>query len=273
LLHKSAYIKIEKQFVDLLTGLVEAYEFKYLARFPDFENKVKGILLKSPNLDSRLEEWNELTRKIENWKSGKENSMLSNGIAWQEDIVHLKIIDEILFNQLENDIAFFTLPMNQNTFNGQIVKGVADNALNVRVYSLFVQLQLQNTKDFPETIYLKVTHDGDSEFRSYEQGIVRKKTMDTFSMMNKFEVDEKNIEERAEEEMDKNRFCAQDDVITDTLTTCPGLFANYTISVPRGSHACPEVKAGANCRSFNLENSIQAINVFAKIKYQTEKNK
>ena len=33
--------------------------------------------------------------------------------------------------------------------------------------------------------------------------------MDTFSMMNKFEVDEKNIEERAEEEMDKNRFCAQ----------------------------------------------------------------
>ena len=79
--------------------------------------------------------------------------------------ITLRIIDEILFNQLENDIAFFTLPMNQNTFNGQIVKGVADNALNVRVYSLFVQLQLQNTKDFPETIYLKVTHDGDSEFR------------------------------------------------------------------------------------------------------------
>ena len=54
----------------------------------------------------------------------------------------------------------------------------------------------------------------------------------------------------------------QDDVITDTLTTCPGLFANYTISVPRGSHACPEVKAGANCRSFNLENSIQEINKY-----------
>ena len=46
-------------------------------------------------------------------------------------------------------------------------------------------------------------------FRSYEQKIIRKRTKDTFSMINKFEVDEKNMEEKAEEEMKKNRFCAQ----------------------------------------------------------------
>ena len=54
---------------------------------------------------------------------------------------------------------------NSLILNTHLVEGVANNALNVRVYSLFVHLELGNTTDLPETIYLKVTHDGDSEFR------------------------------------------------------------------------------------------------------------
>ena len=109
--------------MDILTGLIEAYEFKYLASFPDFENEIKKILSNSPVLDSRLDEWGELSSKIENWKSDKEESIQSNFIAWQEDIVHFRIIDEFLLNQLSFDHAFFTLPIDQDKFNGNTVKG------------------------------------------------------------------------------------------------------------------------------------------------------
>ena len=289
--YQNMFFQLEKSILEAVYAWIQSREYIYLKHF-DIP-KSFGKILQQP-LSLQQGTWPQNYRNLLTLKSDVEKWVRQVKVAEQHvdwstgHYIHYIFRTESIMKSLR-DHKTTQIPIKlQHEYrpgdNVTIVRGVARNTVNARVNGVYVYLELDppQYQHNPSKIYVKITHDGTSKFNKGEDMTDTTHWIEvvsgTLTEITKFENDDRGNtlslgeqQQKAKLQIQSNSFdCSQIKPTGDLLgkKMCPGVFANYILSVPRSENfECPKLRTGTNCKDLDISR-LKAIHFHAKIMYR-----